>query len=77
MSDDQLTATIRVFEPCDCRACAADKPWFSCEQIDERHIITFRCSPIDLDDPTVPHPSVVADVRAEYPHATLVYLDLN
>ncbi len=71
----EQTATIRVFEPCDCRACAADKPWFSCEQYEQRHIATYQCDPIGEEDPLIPHPLSIAHVREQHPAAILVYLD--
>lgn len=71
----KLTASVKVYQACRCPTCENPKSrWFMCPTIGQRFVMSYECSPADPDDPGIPHPKMVAGIKADHPGCDLVYL---
>lgn len=72
-ANDNLTARISVYLPCDCDVCKSPRSrWFHCPTATSRFVTEYDCEGIDGSGQ--PTRESVAYVRAEHPACDLVYI---
>lgn len=68
------TASVKVYAPCSCAACASGRRWFYCQNA-AHPVAEYLCAPRYVDSPDVPAIEALRAIEAEHPGCTFVYID--